>query len=119
MKKHLITIITPALFVLVTNIHAGIVPYKVLRVQETKPATSSEYDQNADSFVTADEVEAELREKAVNQAIDMQKSGKSQADINNVVSKMEGSVEKAADAIVNTLDKDGDELVEPEEVKKP
>lgn len=121
MKKQLITIVAPALFVLTTNIHAGIVPYKVLSVQETKAiaqgAASVGYDQNADSFVTADEVEAELREKAVNQAIDMQKSGKSQADINSMVSKMESSVEKAADAIVDALDKDGDELVEPEEIK--
>lgn len=119
MKKQLITIITPVLFALATNIHAGIVPYKASGVQEAKPATSSEYDQNADSFVTAGEVEAVLREKAVGQAIDMQKSGQSQAEIDSVVSKMEGSVEQAADAIVNALDKDGDELVEPEEIKTP
>ena len=94
--------------------YAGYIPYKDKAVQALTP---DEYDQNGDNYITADEVEVELREDAIDKAISMQKKGMSQEAIDKVIMNMEDSIEVDAETIINILDKDGDELVEPEEVK--
>ncbi len=114
MKKTLTGILPALLALVVLDANARYVPYEAQTVQEVTP---SEYDQNGDSYITADEVEIELREDAVNKAIEMQKEGRSQEDINRVIMNMEDSIEEDAEIIINVLDKDGDELVEPEETK--
>lgn len=93
---------------------AGYIPYQDKAVQRITP---SQYDQNNDSFITSDEVEVELREDAVSKAISMQKKGMSQAAIDKVIMNMEDSIEEDAEVIINILDSDGDELVEPEEIR--
>ena len=114
MKKTL-TILLPTFLVLSTiNAHARYVPYVEKSAQKN---TSARYDQNKDSYITADEVEFELREDAINKAIKMQKQGLPEADIDKVIMEMEDSIEEDAEAIIDVLDKDGDELVEPEESK--
>ena len=117
MKKMLIGIL-PAILATVafdaSAEYAGYIPYKAKAVQALTP---DEYDQNGDNYITADEVEVELREDAVNRAIRMQKNGMSQEAIDKVIMNMEDSVEIDAETIINILDKDGDELVEPEEVQ--
>ena len=45
----------------------------------------------------------------------MHQSGASKAEVEKVILDMEDSIEKDADVIVDLMDKDGDELVEPEE----
>jgi len=87
------------------------------RLQKQAKIAIADYDQNGDSYITADEVEVELREFAINKVIEMQKKGLSQKAIDRVIMRMEKSIEQDAEAIIDRLDKDGDELVEPEELK--
>lgn len=114
MKKILMSVLPAVLALAAFDASARYVPYEAQTVQEVTPA---EYDQNGDSYITADEVEVELREDAVNKAIEMQKKGMSQEAINRVIMNMEDSIEEDAEIIINVLDADGDELVEPEEIK--
>ena len=93
---------------------ARYMPYTLKAVQKITPY---EYDQNNDTYVTADEVEVELREDAVNTAIDMFRKGASKQEVEEVILDMEDSIEEDAEVIVDILDTDGDELVEPEEMK--
>ena len=114
MKKVLIGMLPAVLALVVFDANAGYVPYAEQAVQKITPA---QYDQNNDSYITADEVEVELREDAINKAIKMQKNGASQEAIDQVIMNMEDSIEEDAEVIINILDKDGDELVEPDEIK--
>ena len=114
MKKILMGVLPAVLALIVFDANAGYVPYKSQAVQKITPA---EYDQNSDSYITADEVEVELREDAVAKAIKMQKQGKSQKAIDQVIMGMEDSIEQDAEKIIDKMDKDGDKLVEPEEIK--
>ena len=113
MKKILMGMVPAVLALAVFDANARYVPYSEQAVQKITPA---QYDQNNDSYITADEVEVELREDAINKAIKMQKRGKSQEEIDQVIMNMEDSIEEDAETIVNILDKDGDELVEPNEI---
>lgn len=114
MKKAITTIVPMLLALTAIEANAKYIPYKEKAVQKITPA---QYDQNKDSYITADEVEVELREDAVNKAIIMQKSGAPKAEVEKVIMDMEDSIEEDAEVIVDILDKDGDELVEPEETK--
>ena len=114
MKKTLMGILPAFLVLVVFDANAEYVPYDRQAVQKITP---SQYDQNNDSYITADEVEVELREDAIDKAIKMQKKGVSQEAINRVIMDMEDSIEEDAEIIINALDKDGDELVEPNEVE--
>ena len=114
MKKILMGMVPAVLAIVVFDANARYVPYAEQAVQKITP---SQYDQNKDSYITADEVEVELREDAINKAIKMQKKGMSQEAINQVIINMEDSIEVDAEVIINVLDKDGDELVEPNEIK--
>ena len=114
MKKTLTILSTTFLTLSVINAHARYIPYVEKSAQKS---SVDEYDQNKDSYITADEVEVELREDAINKVIKMQKQGLSKADTDKVIMQMEDSIEEDAEAIIDVLDKDGDELVEPEEIK--
>jgi hypothetical protein len=114
MKKILITTLPVIMYLLAFDASARYLPYTLKAVQKVTPY---EYDQNNDSYVTADEVEVELREDAVNLAIKMFKEGASKQEVAKVILDMEDSIEEDAEVIVDILDTDGDELVEPEEMK--
>jgi len=114
MKKILIGLLPAFLAFTVFDASAAYVPYKG---KSQKPSVQ-EYDQNKDGYITADEVEVELREDAIDKAIKMQRKGKSQKAIDKVIMNMEDSIEQDAEKIIDKLDTDGDELVEPEEIKK-
>ncbi len=114
MKKPLLSIVPAILALTAVDANAKYIPYKEQAVQKITP---SQYDQNKDSYITAAEVEVELREDAVNKAIMMHQSGASKAEAEQVILDMEDSIEKDADVIIDLMDKDGDELVEPEEQK--
>lgn len=114
MRKSLLTIVPAILALTAIDASAKYIPYEKQAVQKITP---EQYDQNKDSYITADEVEFELREDAVNKAIIMHQSGASKAEVEKVILDMEDSIEKDADVIVDLMDKDGDELVEPEELK--
>lgn len=112
--KKIITGLLPALLVLaVADANAAYIPYQ----GQSQASSSAEYDQNKDGYVTSDEVEVELREDAIDKAIKMQKQGKSQKAIDQVIMNMEDSIEQDAEKIIDKMDTDGDELVEPEEMK--
>jgi len=114
MTKKLTGLVSAFLALVVFDASAGYVPYEDKAVQRITP---SQYDQNKDSYITADEVEVELREDAIKKAISMQKKGMSQKAIDRVIMNMEDSIEEDAEVIINILDTDGDELVEPSEVR--
>ncbi len=114
MKKILIGVLPAFLALVAFDASALYVPYKYKTVQ---PLTPDQYDKNGDSYITADEVEVELREDAIDKAISMQTRGMSQEAIDQVIMNMEDSIEEDAETIINALDKDGDELVEPEEYR--
>lgn len=114
MTKKLTGLLSALLALVVFDASARYVPYQDKAVQRITPA---QYDQNNDSYITADEVEVELREDAINRAIAMQKKGMSQAAIDKVIMNMEDSIEEDAEVIINVLDSDGDELVEPSEIR--
>jgi len=114
MNKILIKLIPAVLALVVVDASARYLPYQHRAVQKITPA---QYDQNGDSYITADEVEVELREDAIDKVIAMQKQGKSKQEIARVIMDMEDSIEFDAETIINILDTDGDELVEPEELK--
>ncbi|OQK15755.1 hypothetical protein AU255_16285 [Methyloprofundus sedimenti] len=110
--KKIITGLLPALLALaVFDVNARYVPYE----GQAQKSSSNEYDQNKDGYITADEVEVELREDAIDIAIEMQQKGKSQEEIDQVIMNMEDSIEQDAEKIIDKMDKDDDELVEPEE----
>ncbi|NYT47375.1 MAG: hypothetical protein H0A75_07180 [Candidatus Methanofishera endochildressiae] len=93
--------------------YSGYIPY----TGKSKANPAAEYDQNKDGYITSDEVEVELREDAIEKAIKMQVQGKSQKAIDQVIMNMEDSVEQDAEKIIDKMDTDDDELVEPEEMK--
>ncbi|TXL16115.1 hypothetical protein BMR05_00930 [Methylococcaceae bacterium HT4] len=113
MNKILIGVLPAFLALTVFDASAAYVPYK----GQSQKASVHGYDQNKDGYITADEVEVELREDAIEKAIKMQQKGKSQKAIDRVIMNMEDSIEQDAEKIIDKLDKDGDELVEPEEIK--
>ncbi|MBE0472350.1 MAG: hypothetical protein IBX55_22930 [Methyloprofundus sp.] len=114
MRKILLGVLPAFLALAVFDASAGYVPY----VPPASAATQSGgYDQNGDGFITADEVEEELREDAIDKVIAMQKKGMSQKEIDRVIIDMERTVEQDAEKIIDILDTDGDELVEPEELE--
>ena len=116
MKKIIIGLL-PALLALTvfdaSAEYAGYIPYS----GKSKASLAAEYDQNKDGYITADEVEVELREDAIEKAIKMQARGKSQKAVDQVIMNMEDSIEQDAEKIIDKMDTDGDELVEPEEIK--
>ena len=114
MRKTLAIVLPTLLALTAIDAIARVVLYKEQAVQKITP---DQYDQNNDSYITADEVEIELREDAIEKAIMMQKQGKSKAEIAKVIMEMEDSIEADAEVIIDIMDKDGDELVEPEELK--
>ncbi len=113
MKKILMGLLPAVLALAVFDVSAGYVPYK----GPSQKDSVKEFDQNKDGYITADEVEVELREDAINKAIKMQQQGKSQKAIDRVIMGMEDSIEQDAERVIDRLDTDGDELVEPEEMK--
>ena len=116
MKKIIIGLLPAVLALAVFDAqaeYAGYIPY----TGKSQASSTEEYDQNKDGYITSDEVEVELREDAIDKAIQMQKQGRSQKAIDKVIMNMEDSVEQDAEKIIDKLDTDHDELVEPEEMK--
>ena len=113
MKKIIIGLLPAVLALAVFDAKAGYIPYK----GQSQASSPAEYDQNKDGYITSDEVEVELREDAIDKVIQMQKQGKSQKAIDQVIMNMEDSIEQDAEKIIDKMDTDGDELVEPEEMK--
>ncbi|MBT4146570.1 MAG: hypothetical protein HOE45_06790 [Gammaproteobacteria bacterium] len=116
MKKIIMGLLPAVLALTVFDANAGYSGY-VPYTGTTKASAVDEYDQNKDGYITSDEVKVELREDAIAKAIKMQRQGKSQKAIDQVIMNMEDSVEQDAEKIIDKLDTDGDELVEPEEQK--
>ena len=116
MKKIIMGLLPAMLALAVTDASAGYdgyIPYQA----PSQASSAAEYDQNKDGYITSDEVEVELREDAIEKAIKMQQRGKSQKAIDKVIMNMEDSIEQDAEKIIDKMDTDHDELVEPEEMK--
>lgn len=118
MKKILFSVLPIVLTSVVLDAQARYVPY-VPKTAEASAGNAAadlaDYDKNGDLYITADEVEAELREDAVDKAVDMYKKGVSKQEVEKVILNMEDSIEQDAEKIIDKLDTDGDELVEPQE----
>lgn len=118
MKKILFSVLPVVLTSVVLDAQARYVPY-VPKTAEASAGNAAadlaDYDKNGDFYITADEVEAELREDAVDKAVDMYKKGISKQEVEKVILNMEDSIEQDAENIIDKLDTDGDELVEPQE----
>lgn len=114
MKKIIMGLLPALLALAVFDVSAGYPGY-VPYTGKSKVRKTSEYDQNKDGYITADEVEVELREDAIDKAIEMLQEGKSQKAIDQVIMDMEDSIEEDAEKIIDKMDTDDDELVEPEE----
>ena len=118
MRKMLLGLFPALLALAAFEVHARYIPYVAAPVPvPVQKITPSEYDKNTDSYITADEVEVELREDAIDKVAEMYKKGKSQKEIDQVILDMEDSIEQDAEVIIDKLDTDGDELVEPEEYR--
>lgn len=118
MKRILLSVLPVVLATVILDAQAGYVPYvpKGAETSEDSAAADlSDYDKNGDFYITADEVEAELREDAIDKAVEIYKKGGSQKDVEKVILDMEDSIEEDAEKIIDKLDTDDDELVEPQE----
>ena len=72
-------------------------------------------DTNYDGYITAGEVVIEIKEDLIETIAEMRKHGVSEKDINKTIANELEMAEQEAEAIIKTMDADGDNLVEPEE----
>lgn len=115
MQKLLLNGLLPALLLIATSSNAGLVPYQAPTEGQL---LVKKFDLNKDSFVSEGEVQEGLREAAVDKSIRLQKQGIPQSATSDIIKEMEKNVNADAEKIVQKLDKDGDKLVEPEDVKR-
>ncbi len=75
------------------------------------------YDVNKDGYITAGEVALEMKEDLVDTINELRKHGVSEENTNATIESELNAIESESAAIIATMDTDGDNLVEPEEIK--
>ena len=75
------------------------------------------FDVNKDGYITAGEIVIEIKEDLVQTINEMRKQGVSEANINKTIAKELRTAEKEAALLIKKMDTDGDNLVEPLELK--
>ncbi len=75
------------------------------------------FDVNKDGYITAGEVVLEIKEDLVQTIKELRKQGVSEKNINKTIANEFATAEAEAEKIIKRLDADGDNLVEPEELK--
>ncbi len=85
--------------------------------EESFTDNSDSYDVNKDGYITAGEVELEIKEDLVDTVDELRKHHVSEKATNATIIKELNSAHQESEAIINKMDTDGDELVEPDEIK--
>jgi len=75
------------------------------------------YDVNKDGYITAGEVALEMKEDLIDTIKELQKHGVSEKNTNATIEKELNAIDKESEAIIKAMDTDGDNLVEPNELK--
>ncbi len=75
------------------------------------------FDRNKDGYITEGEVANEITEDLQETVEEMNELGVSEKNINKTIVKTLKSIDKRAEAIVDAMDKDGDNLVEANELR--
>lgn len=85
--------------------------------EETVTDNSDSYDVNKDGYITAGEVALEMKEDLIDTVNELNKHGVSESATNKTIIKELNSIAKESELIIKKMDTDGDNLVEPEELK--
>jgi len=85
--------------------------------EETFTDNKDSFDVNKDGYITSGEIVLEIKEDLVQSINEMRKQGISEKDINKTIANELNTAEKEAEALIKKMDTDGDNLVEPEEIK--
>lgn len=85
--------------------------------EESITDNNDSFDVNKDGYITAGEVVLEIKEDLVQTINEMRKQGVSEKNINKTIAKELRTAEKEAELLIKKMDTDGDNLVEPLELK--
>ena len=85
--------------------------------EDTVTDNDDSYDVNKDGYITAGEIVIEIKEDLVQSIMEMRKQGVSEKNINKTIAQELRTAEKEAEALIKKMDLDGDNLVEPTELK--
>ncbi len=85
--------------------------------EETVTDNNDSFDVNKDGYITSGEVVLEIKEDLVQSIKEMRKQGMSEEAINKTIANELNTAEKEAEALIKKMDSDGDNLVEPDELK--
>ena len=85
--------------------------------EETVTDNNDSFDVNKDGYITSGEVVLEIKEDLVQSIKEMRKQGMSEKAINKTIASELNAAEKDAEALIKKMDADGDNLVEPDELK--
>jgi Ca2+-binding EF-hand superfamily protein len=85
--------------------------------EETFTDNKDSFDVNKDGYITAGEIVLEIKEDLIQTINEMRKQGVSEKNINKTIANELKTAEKEAEALIKKMDTDGDNLVEPNEIK--
>ncbi|MCK5829071.1 MAG: EF-hand domain-containing protein [Methylococcales bacterium] len=86
--------------------------------EETFTDNKDSFDVNKDGYITSGEIVLEIKEDLIQTINEMRKQGVSEKNINKTIANELKTAEKEAEALIQKMDADGDNLVEPNEIKK-
>lgn len=85
--------------------------------EETFTDNKDSFDVNKDGYITSGEIVLEIKEDLIQTINEMRKQGVSEKNINKTIANELKTAEKEAEALIKKMDADGDNLVEPNEIK--
>ncbi len=85
--------------------------------EESVTDNDDSMDVNKDGYITAGEVLLEIKEDLIETIKELRKQGVSEKNINKTIASEFETAEAEAERIIKKMDADGDNLVEPEELK--
>ena len=85
--------------------------------EESVTDNDDSFDVNKDGYITSGEVLLEIKEDLIQTIKELRKQGVSEKNINKTIASEFETAEAEAERIIKKMDADGDNLVEPEELK--
>lgn len=85
--------------------------------EDTVVDNTDSYDNNNDGYITSGEIAAEMREDLSETINELRKHGVSEADANKTITNELNSIDTESEAMLQRMDADCDNLVEPGELK--
>ncbi len=85
--------------------------------EESVTDNDDSFDVNKDGYITSGEVLLEIKEDLIQTIKELRKQGVSEININKTIASEFETAEAEAERIIKLMDADGDNLVEPEELK--